>query len=249
MGPFWGYLICLSVLAPVLGQEVISRDLDVILPTCCNYQHQFNEDTTNCSAIPPNNPLTFDESLNVPVSFLSEAYRNRTHLQNIRFRLRKETPLCPQGSFAVTLDLEEHKDPLDPSFLVSITPKGHLQVGIDYYSPREYCVDAIEKSRVSFAICKPTCDERRPCIPKCCDLGQVWDFGESHVPHCGDALETDTPWAPPLYADRYNKLSREKRAELVPHYVLHHPASGYCDFGHPFLISLNTLQQGVHGIL
>jgi len=64
------------------------------------------------------------------------------------FRLQKEAPLCPDGSFTVTLDLKKELKEVTfaeaafSPYLIALTPNAHLQVGIDYYSPKEYCVDA-----------------------------------------------------------------------------------------------------------
>ena len=59
----------------------------------------------------------------------------------IQKRLKQGTPSCSEGSFSVSLGLEE-KDPSDPSNLIAFTPNGYLQVGLDYYSPQEYCIDS-----------------------------------------------------------------------------------------------------------
>lgn len=242
------FLPFLIVILNVVGPGAVAQ-AQVTLSTCCEYQTQFSELNSAChSTSDQTKMLKFDDELKLPNHLLSYVYTSNGTDGHTKFGLKKGTPSCSGGSFLTTLGLEK-KDPNDPSNLIAFTPNGYLQVGLDYYSPQEYCIDSLSNKEVTFGICKPTCDERRPCIPKCCDYGQSWDFGvdESGVPQC--SVSEEGLWEPTLYSDRYTRIEKEARKAIHPHYVSHHPSNGWCDYGHPFIISLRHVQDGSHGVL
>jgi hypothetical protein len=72
-------------------------------------------------------------------------------------------------------------------------------------------------------VCKPQCTEESPCIPKCCDLDQVWDFslydeGPLRCRPAGEKL-----WTPKFHSDLRSKQPVELDSNQNPRIKTTHP--------------------------
>lgn len=96
---------------------------------------------------------------------------------------------------------------------------------MNIFTPQEYCVNQIHNhNELEFELeliaCNPiACSEMTPCIPKCCEVHQVWDFTKypNGSIRCQPS-ESKYYWDPILNNDK----PREEQ-ENAPRMIVNHP--------------------------
>ncbi|CAG7828751.1 unnamed protein product [Allacma fusca] len=152
-------------------------------------------------------------------------------LERVTFRLRNEFKACKNElHFASELRADtslKSNDTIGEIGLKTIdmsyfTTDGLLRHGSDYYYPEEYCISSFSGGNVKATVCKPLCKRNRPCIRKCCPIGEVMDMESAGCKPAGGKL-----WSPVLYTNETHNLSDEEREKIRPHFINLPPSCKY----------------------
>lgn len=80
----------------------------------------------------------------------------------------------------------------------------------------------VDESEVEIMICQPDCSEARPCVHKCCDVGQVWDLTEYPDGTVRCAFGGENQWLPEIYSEPRAK-AKVPFDNVRPHIIVSHP--------------------------
>lgn len=83
-----------------------------------------------------------------------------------------------------------------------------------------YFLNRISDLEVEIMACEPDCSEERPCVSKCCDVGQVWDLTKYPDGPARCTFAGEKQWSPEIYSE----LKSKKPIDAVrPHIIISHP--------------------------
>ncbi|CAG7720310.1 unnamed protein product [Allacma fusca] len=218
-------LLFLSIILILWLCQTVNSSKPVVITKvnkCCPLRHVYNEKTNRCEERADSSNST---QWNLNKTFVDDG--------NTSLFLEWQAygfPDCPYNKL-VTLNRSNKGSSSEVSYYVS--NDGNLlelsYVNDDDFTvnhlPKHYCIDPYTTGIV-IRICPPTCDEREPCIRKCCSVGQHYRYEKGQY-KCEKS--NNTSYQLPLYP--HASHSSNKTTTSQPRFTSGYNSVYWCQNG------------------